>query len=97
MVTPPFWLAGRPSRLARDDGLTVKVVVVDALPIVAVIVTVVGVSTWPATKCVSTQELVAGTEPVAGTGAACAFELERLTVAPPAGAPLLSCRSTNSS
>src|SRR5262245_18293518 len=97
IVTPPFWLAGRPSRLASDDGLTVRVFVVETPPIVAVIVTVVGVATWPVTKCVSTQELVAGTETVDGTGATCAFELQRLTVAPPAGAPLLSCRSTKTS
>src|SRR5207244_1298448 len=65
--------------------------------IFAVIVTVVVASTWPATKRNSTQENPAGTATDAGSGAADAFELERFTVAPPAGAPLLSCRSTKTS
>ena len=72
-----------------------KVCVVVWVPIVAVIVTEVGEVTWPGVKLNSAQELVAGTGTDAGKGAACEFELERFTVAPPAGAPLLSCRSTN--
>src|SRR5215216_895989 len=93
-ATPPFWRNGMPSRLRSDDGLTVKLFVVDTEPIVAVIVTVVGVSTCPVTKRNVTKEKPAGTATEVGSGAACAFELARLIVAPPAGAPLFSCRST---
>src|SRR5215211_3347206 len=93
-ATPPFWRNGRPSRLRSDDGLTVKLFAVDTEPIVAVIVTVVGVSTCPVTKRNVTKEKPAGTATEAGSGAACAFELARLIVAPPAGAPLFSWRST---
>ena len=83
-----------PSRLRNDDGLTVKLFVVETEPIVAVIVTVVGVSTCPVTKRNVTNEAPPGTATEAGSGAACAFELARLIVAPPSGAPLFSCRST---
>src|SRR5215211_4737252 len=92
--TPPFWRKGMPSRLRNDDGLTVKLSAADAEPIVAVIVTVVGVSTCPVTKRNVTKEAPLGTATDAGSGAACAFELARLIVAPPAGAPLFNCRST---
>jgi hypothetical protein len=92
--TPPFWRTGMPSRLRSDDGLTVKLFVVETEPIVAVIVTVAGVSTWPVTKRNVAKEKPAGTATEAGSGAACAFELVRLIVAPPAGAPLFSWRST---
>src|SRR5215218_7097218 len=92
--TPPFWRKGMPSRLRNDDGLTVKLFAVDTAPIVAVIVTVVGVSTCPVTKRNVTKEAPLGTATDAGSGAACAFELARLIVAPPAGAPLFNCRST---
>src|SRR5215208_7659280 len=92
--TPPFWREGMPSRLRNDDGLTVKLFVVATEPIVAVIVTVVGVATCPATKRNVTKEKPAGTATDAGSGAACASELARLIVAPPAGAPLFSWRST---
>src|SRR5215211_5007976 len=93
-ATPPFWRKGMPSRLRNDDGLTVKLSAVDTEPIVAVIVTVVGVSTCPVTKRNVTKEAPLGTATDAGSGAACAFELARLIVAPPAGAPLFNCRST---
>jgi len=93
-ATPPFWRNGMPSRLRSDDGLTVKLFVVDTEPIVAVMVTVVGVSTCPVTKRNVTKEKPAGTVTEAGSGAACGFELARLIVAPPAGAPLFSWRST---
>src|SRR5215207_1219620 len=92
--TPPFWRKGMPSRLRNDDGLRLKNFVVDTEPIVAVIVTVVGVSTCPVTKRNVTKETPPGTATEAGSGAACGFELARLIVAPPAGAPLFSCSST---
>ena len=79
-----------PSRLCNDDGLTVKLLVVETEPIVAFIVTVVGVPTCPATKRNVTKETPAGTATEAGSGAACAFELATVIVAPPAGAPLFS-------
>src|SRR5215216_5017499 len=92
--TPPFWRKGMPSRLRNDDGLTVKLFVVATEPIVAVIVTVVGASTCPVTKRKVRKEKPAGTATDAGSGAACASELARLIIAPPAGAPLFSWRST---
>src|SRR5215218_7051858 len=92
--TPPFWRKGMPSRLRKDDGLTVKLSVVVTEPIVAIIVTVVGVSTCPVTKRNVVEEKPPGTATEAGSGAACAFEVARLIVAPPAGAPLFNWRST---
>src|SRR5207237_628906 len=75
--------------------VAVIVTVVDCNTWLVGIVTEVGEVTWAGVKLNSGRELVAGTGTDAGKGAACEFELERFTVAPPAGARLLRCRSTN--
>ena len=92
LTTPPLWRSGTPSKLAKVGGSTVKVWLVACDPMVAVIVADVGAATCPVTNRNATNDTPAGTGTDGGSGAACGFELVRLTVAPPAGAPLLSCR-----
>jgi hypothetical protein len=94
IAVPLVLRTGNPSRPLSDDGLTVNVCVVDSAPMLAVIVTEVGVSTCPVQKRNCTQDVLPCTGTVAGNGATDGFELERLMVPPPGGTFLFSWRST---
>ena len=95
LVTPPFSRSGTPSRPSSEAGLTVKVCVVASEPIVAVTVTVTGAVTCPVLKLNRRNDVAPCTATDAGSGAACGFELDSVTVAPAAGTARFSWRSTS--
>src|SRR4051812_7437505 len=91
---PPLTAAGVSWSDFSAAGSTVNRPEAETPLSVAVIVTGVGGVTWPSATWKSVQPWVPGIVIVAGTGTTEGFELVRVTVAPLAGTPAVSCNST---
>lgn len=92
---PPFTAFGEIEIDLSDGGSTVSCPVALAPFTVAVMVTGVEETTWPACIWNCSQPMLPGMVTVAGTGAAFGSELVRLITAPPGPTALDSCTETH--
>ena len=91
---PPLMVAGEIVSDFNEGGCKVNCAEAEAELSAAVIVTGVGVDTWPACTWNCVQAALPGIAIVGGTGTAPGLELLRLIVAPPAGTAAVSCTAT---